>query len=130
MTQRVKNPTGIHEDAGLIPGLPQWLRIQHCCKLCQRSQMQLGSGVAMAVAVASSCSSESTLAWDLPCATGVALKKKKMQAWVSQMWTRCGGLGVSWEIWLLALALEKCSPLPLAPLKHCCCLTRHFKSLL
>ena len=24
MTHRLVNPTGIHEDAGLIPGLAQW----------------------------------------------------------------------------------------------------------
>ena len=26
MAQRVKNPTSDHEDAGLIPGLPQWVK--------------------------------------------------------------------------------------------------------
>ena len=26
MAQQVKNPTGIHEDAGLIPGLIQWIK--------------------------------------------------------------------------------------------------------
>ena len=26
VAQRVKNPTSIHEDAGLIPGLTQWVK--------------------------------------------------------------------------------------------------------
>ena len=26
VAQGVKNPTSIHEDAGLIPGLPQWVK--------------------------------------------------------------------------------------------------------
>ena len=35
----IMNPTSIHEDAGLIPGLAQWLRIWHCHELQCRSQM-------------------------------------------------------------------------------------------
>ena len=41
--------TGIHEDAGLIPGLLSGLRIQCCHELQCRSQMWLGSGIAVAV---------------------------------------------------------------------------------
>ena len=45
MAQQVKNPTSIHEDVGLIPGLAQWVR--HLA--WYRSQMHLGSLVVVAV---------------------------------------------------------------------------------
>ena len=48
VAQQVKNPTSIHEDADLNPGLRIWC----CWKLQCSSQMQLGSGVAVAVGVA------------------------------------------------------------------------------
>ena len=38
--------------------------------------MPLGSGVAVAVASAGSCGTNWALAWELPCATGMALKTK------------------------------------------------------
>ena len=56
MAQQVKNPTSIHKDSGLIPGLTQWVknlvlpqvvawvadvaRIWHCC-LGPGPQLQL-----------------------------------------------------------------------------------------
>ena len=40
----VMNPTSIHEDTGLIPGPAHWVKELWC-----RSQMPLGSGVAVAV---------------------------------------------------------------------------------
>ena len=45
----ITNPTSIHEDAGSISAPPSALRIWHCHELWYRSQMQLGSGVAVAV---------------------------------------------------------------------------------
>ena len=39
--------------------------------------MWLESGVAVAVVYTGGCSSDSTLAWELPYAVGTALKKKK-----------------------------------------------------
>ena len=49
MAQRVKNPTSICEDLGLIPALLSELKIQHCRKLKGRLQMPLESGIAVAV---------------------------------------------------------------------------------
>ena len=55
MAQWLTNPTRI-QSLALLSGL----RIRHCRELWRRSQTQLGSGVAVAVTQASSCSSNST----------------------------------------------------------------------
>ena len=53
------------------------LRIWCCHELWCRSQTPLGFYDAVAVAVAGTCNSDLTPAWELPYATGLALKSKK-----------------------------------------------------
>jgi len=79
VVQQVKNLTSIHEDADLISGLSQWLRIWHCHEPWCTSQMWLGSCVAMAMALAGSCSSKLTpsLGTSICCRCGPKKKKKK-----------------------------------------------------
>ena len=79
MAEWVKNPTSTREDAASITGLSHWVK---------------GSGIAVSCGVSHRCSSNlaflwlqhrlaaaaliQPLAWELPCAMGAALKKKKI----------------------------------------------------
>ena len=54
------NPTSNHVISGSIPGLAQWLKIRYCNELWCMSQMWLKSSVGVAIAKASSWSSDST----------------------------------------------------------------------
>ena len=71
----VLNLTSIHEDMSLIPGLSQ--QVKDPALLWCRLQMQLGSRIAVAVAMIrlETIAPIQHLAWELPYATGVALKK-------------------------------------------------------
>ena len=64
------NLTGIHEVIGLIPGLAQWVKELWC-----RSQMWLGSGIVMAVAQASSYSTDLIPSLATSICHGAALKR-------------------------------------------------------
>ena len=61
-----------------LPSLSE-LRIWHYHELGCRSQAQLRSCVAVAVAMAGSCSSDKPLAWEFPYATGHRCRSKKQK---------------------------------------------------
>ena len=49
MVQWVKNPTGIHEDADSIPGLPYWVKGMGLLQAAVEDSDVLGPGIAVPV---------------------------------------------------------------------------------
>ena len=72
-----QNLTRSHEFVGLIPGLARWLRIQRGRELWCRSQMWLGSGVAVAQASGYSSDETPSLETSLHCGCGPKKTKDK-----------------------------------------------------
>ena len=77
VAQRVKDPSRLCEDVGSIPGLPQWVKdlasLQAAVYITDVARIWHCRGCGEGL----SCSSDRPLVWELPCATGVALKRKK-----------------------------------------------------
>ena len=86
----VANLSSIHEDAGSIPAPLRGLRIQHCHELQCRSQMQLGSGVAVAVARLAAATLIWSLAWEFICC-GCGPKKERKKKSGSEKQSKWGG---------------------------------------
>ena len=61
---------------GSIPGLDQWVKDLSLHNLRGRWQRELGAGVAMDVARPTAAAPIQPLAQELPCATGVTIRKK------------------------------------------------------
>ena len=76
VAQRVKNPARIHEDAGSIPGLTQWVKGSGIAVSCDADVAQIPSCCGCGHRLAATALIR-PLTWELPYTTGVTLKRPK-----------------------------------------------------
>lgn len=76
MGLQVTNLTSVHENSNSIPALAEWVGDGRCQELRCRSQMRLGSHVAVAAAQASSCSFKLTTSLGTSYVTDADLRKQ------------------------------------------------------
>ena len=83
VAHQVKNPASICGDADSIPGLAQWLKVS-----CVAVSCSVGHGLGSDVLLLwlrtrpAATARIGPLAWELPYAAGVGLKKKEKKIWI------------------------------------------------
>ena len=77
MARQLMNLTSVHEDVGSALALFSGLRIWRCRELWCRSQTRLGPALLWLWCRPAATALIGSLAWELPYATDVALKRQK-----------------------------------------------------
>ena len=79
----VRSLTSMHEDVSSILGLAQWVKGSGAAMSCSVGQRcGLDPELLLLWYSPGRCSSNSTLAWELPYAAGAALKSKNKKLWL------------------------------------------------